>query len=68
MEVAELAVFGAAELDEEDELLVAVAMAAGFTDGALFEDAACAALTASWAAAAEAAAFSWDDTLWVAPL
>jgi len=47
LEVAELAVFGAAELDEEDELLVAVAMAAGFTDDALFEDAACAALMAS---------------------
>ena len=47
LEVAELAVFGAAELDEEDELLVAVAMAAGFTDDALFEDAACAALIAS---------------------
>ena len=57
-----------AELDEEDELLVALATAAGFTDDALFEDAACAALMASWAAAAEAAAFSWDDTLWVAPL
>jgi len=36
-----------AELDEEDELLVALATAAGFTDDALFEDAACAALIAS---------------------